>query len=184
VTFGPPVANGNLPVVSYAATASSGIKATVSAEEFMKVAYLRVPSLANGRPVTFTVTATNAAGTSVTSMPSIAITPENHAVAPPPAPAVVSAYPGEHGNVSIHFQSPPREHKNEESSPVIAYVVTVEPGGRKITFTGRNVVTLEGTHVTFKVISGLKHGTYTFRVAAVNEAGAGEAATTEPVDIR
>lgn len=184
VTFSPSIANGNLPVLSYTATASSGAKATVLAEEFMKVAYLRVPSLANGQRVTFTVTATNAAGTSVPSMPSIAITPENNAVAPPPAPAAVSAYPGEHGNVSIHFQSPAVERRVEEPIPITAYVVTVEPGGRKVTFTGRNVVTLDGRHVTFKVISGLKPGTYTFRIAAVNEAGAGEAATTEPVDIR
>ncbi|MDR3747870.1 MAG: right-handed parallel beta-helix repeat-containing protein, partial [Acidobacteriota bacterium] len=184
VTFSPPVANGNLPVLSYTVTASSGAKATVPAEEFLKLAYLRVPSLANGQPVTFTVTATNAAGISAPSMPSTAITPENQAVAPPPAPAAVSAYPGEHGNVSIHFQSPAVERKDEQLSPITAYVVTVEPGGRKVTFTGRNVVTLDGRHVTFKVISGLKPGTYTFRVAAVNEAGAGEATTTEPVAIR
>jgi hypothetical protein len=34
------------------------------------------------------------------------------------------------------------------------------------------------------VISGLKPGTYTFRIAAVNEAGEGSAATTEPVSVQ
>ncbi len=185
VTFSPPVATGNAPVRSYTAAASSGGKANISAQDFMKVAYMRVPSLANGQPVTFTVTATNAAGTSVPSLPSVAITPENLAVAAPRAPAAVSAHPGEHGNVSIHFQSPAAEHRGDELSPITAYEVTVEPGGRKVTFTGRNVLTLqEGTHVTFKVISGLKPGTYTFHVAAVNQAGAGESASTEPVTVQ
>jgi hypothetical protein len=184
VSFSPPVANGNLPVLSYTAIASTGARATISAEEFAKLAYLRVPSLVNGRPVTFTVTATNAAGTSVPSMPSFAVTPENRVVATPSAPSAVSAYPGENGNVSIHFQGPAEEHGSEVLSPVTAYVVTVEPGGRKVTFTGRNVVTLEGRHATFKVIDGLKPGTYTFHVAAVNGAGEGEAATTKPVTLR
>ena len=64
------------------------------------------------------------------------------------------------------------------------YAVTVVPGGRKVMFTGRNVLTLEGKHTTFKVISGLKPGTYTFRISAVNEAGAGEPAVTGPVTLR
>jgi len=182
VTFSPPVADGNRPVLSYTAIASTGAKATISAAEFSKLAYLRVPSLANGQPVTFTVTATNAAGTSAPSLPSYTITPSDRKVVPPPPPTGVSAFPGEHGNVSIHFQSPVIEHKDEEPSPIVAFVVSVEPGGRTETFTGRNIVALQdGRHTTFKVISGLKPGTYTFHVASVNEAGAGEAAVTAPV---
>jgi len=184
VTFSPPVADGGLPVLSYTVTTSTGSTVTVAAEEFLKLAYLRVPSLPNGQPVTFSVTATNAAGVSVPSLPSVAITPEDRTVTPPPAPAAVSAYPGEHGNVSLHFQSPAVEHVVAESSPITAYVVTVEPDGRKEIFTGRNVIALQdGKHVTFKVLSGLKPGTYTFRVAAMNEAGEGPAATTAPVVI-
>ena len=185
VTFSPPVSNGNLPVLSYTVTASSGAKVTVSASAFMKLAYLRVPSLANGRPVTFTVTASNALGASLPSLPSHAITPQSRKVVPPPPPSAVSAYPGEHGNVSIHFQDPALDHKGDEDpSPITAYVVTVEPSGRTVTFTGRNIIALQdGRHTTFKVITGLKSGTYTFKVAAVNEAGVGEPATTSPVVI-
>lgn len=48
----------------------------------------------------------------------------------------------------------------------------LNPANRKVTFTGRNVLTLQdGKHTTFKVISGLAPGTYTFKVAAVNEGG-------------
>jgi hypothetical protein len=185
VTFNPPVANGNLPVQSYTVAASTGATFTTPAEEFDKLAYLRFPSLSNGQAVTFSVTATNAAGTSVTSLPSLAITPQERAIKAPSAPSVVSAHPGEHGEVSIHFQSPEVERKGDDPSPITAYVVTVEPGGRKETFTGRNIVVLqEGKHTTFKVISGLKPGTYTFRVAAVNEAGEGDAATTAPITIQ
>ena len=182
VTFSPPVDDGNRPVLSYTVTASSGTTATVSSAEFLKLAYLRVASLTNGQPVTFTVTATNAVGTSVSSLPSYAITPVDRTVAPPPPPSGVSAHPGEHGNVSIHFQDPAIAHKGGDPSPIVAYVVTAEPGGRKVTFTGRNVITLQdGRHTTFKVLSGLKPGTYTFHIAAVNAAGEGEAATTAPV---
>ena len=184
VTFSPPVADGNRPVLFYTVTASSGAKVTVSASEFMKLAYLRVPSLANGRRLTFTVTATNAIGGSVPSLPSYAITPQNRKVVPPPPPSGVSAYPGDHGKVSIHFQDPALEHKGGDPSPITAYVATVQPGGRTVTFTGRNIIALQdGRHTTFKVISGLKPGTYIFKVAAVNEAGAGEAATTQPVAV-
>jgi hypothetical protein len=185
VTFCPPVNNGNLPVLSYTVTASTGARVTVAADEFAKLAYLRFPSLANGQAFTFTVTATNAAGTSTPSLPSITITPENRLVKAPSAPSAVSAHPGDNGEVSIHFQSPAVEHKDEDSSPVTAYVVTVQPGGRREMFTGRNIIALQdGKHTTFKVISGLKPGTYTFRIAAVNEAGEGDAATTDPVTLQ
>ena len=185
VTFSPPVTDGNRPVLSYTVTASTGAKVSVSAGEFLKLAYLRFPSLANGQPVTFTVAATNALGTSAASLPSYAITPNDRKIDPPPPPSGVSAHPGEHGNVSIHFQDPAVEHKGGDPSPITAYVVTIEPGGRKVVFTGRNIVVLQdGRHTTFKVISGLKPGTYSFHVAAVNEAGAGEAAITTPVSIQ
>jgi hypothetical protein len=184
VSFAPPVANGNLPVLSYTVTASTGAKTTVSAEEFMKLAYLRFPALTNGKAVSFSVTASNAAGTSVPSISSLAVTPKQRAVKAPSAPSAVSANAGEHGEVSIHFQNPSVEHKDEDPSPITAYAVTVEPGGRKEMLTGRNIITLQdGKRTTFKVISGLKPGTYTFRVAAVNEAGEGKATTTAPVVI-
>lgn len=186
VTFSPPIDTGNAPVVSYTITASTGAKTSISAAEFAKVAYARVSGLANNQPVTFTVTATNSAGISEPSLPSFAITPSSRKVQPPPPPSSVSAHPGDNGEVSIHFQDPGVRHKAEEGpSPITAYAVTIEPGGRKVMFTGRNILTLQGSrHTTFKVISGLKPDTYTFQVSAVNEAGPGAPATTEPVVVK
>lgn len=185
VTFSPPVFNGRAPVQSYIVTASTGQNATISAAEFAKNAYLRVAPLKNDREVTFTVKARNAIGTSVASLPSFPISPSSRTVEPLPAPSGVSAHPGEHGEVSIHFQSPGVTHPDADKSPLIAYVVTIEPGGRKVTLTGRNILTLQdGKHTTFKVISGLKPGIYTFRTAAVNAAGPGAETTTGPVTVK
>lgn len=185
VTFSPPVFNGGAPVQTYLVTASTGETAIISAGEFAKNAYLRVAPLKNDRDVNFTVKARNANGTSVASMPSFPISPSSRTVDPLPAPPGVSARPGDHGEVSIHFQSPSVTHPDADKSPLIAYLVTIEPGGRKVTLTGRNILTLQdGKHTTFKVISGLKPGTYTFLVAAVNAGGPGAEAVTEPVTVK
>lgn len=185
VTFSPPVDTGNSPVRSFTVLASTGASATISADEFAKLAYVRVTGLSNGQRVTFTATATNAAGTSATSLPSFAVTPSDRQVQRLSPPSGVSAHAGNNGEVSIHFQSPGVDHPHIDESPITSYVVTIEPTGSKVVFTGRNVITLaDGKHMTFKVISGLKPGTYTFRIAAVNEAGEGETATTEPVTVQ
>jgi len=184
VTFSPPVDTGNSPVRSYAVVASTGATATISADDFSKLSYLRVSGLSNGQPVTFTVRAINAAGTSIASLPSFPITPSDRKVQPLPPPSGVSVHPGGNGEVSIHFQSPAVDHPGIDESPITSYVVTIEPSGRKVILTGRNIITLaDGKHTTFKVISGLKRGTYTFSLAAVNEAGEGAAAITEPVTV-
>lgn len=183
VTFSPPVDTGNSPVRTYKVIASTGATTTVSADEFAKLAYVRVPGLTNGQPITFTVTAINAAGTSTASLPSFPITASDLEVQRLPAPSGVSAHLGRNGEVSIHFQKPKVTAPGSNEEGIKSYVVTIEPTGCKVTFTGRNVVTLEGTHTTFKVISGLKPGTYTFHIAGVNEAGEGEAAITEPVTV-
>ena len=182
VTFSPPVNDGGSAITSYTVAASTGARVQVSTAEFGKLAYLRFPGLRNGEPVTFTVTATNASGTSEPSLPSFAVAAEQQTPEPPAAPDGISVHPGDHGKVSIHFKAPADEQRRGDYSPITAYVVTVEPGGRKVTFTGRNVLTLQSTrHTTFDVIPGFKPGTYTFQLQAVNEAGPGAATTTDPV---
>jgi hypothetical protein len=182
VTWSPSIEQGGSPVESYTARSSSGEVAHISEEDFRKNAYIEVTGLANGKPLTFTVAASNRQGKSVDSLPSRAVTPQAIKIYPPAAPQNVSVHPGK-GAASIHFQLPPAEPDGEKA-PVIAYAVTVNPGGRKVMFTGRNIVVLEGAHATFNVVDGLTSGvSYTFSVAAVNAAGEGTPAVIGPISI-
>ncbi len=184
VTWCPSVFEGSSPVTSYTVTASTGAHTTISSGDFWKTTFVKVTGLPNGAPVTFTVAASNATGTGVASLVSLPVMPTDAAAQLPQAPDAVSAKPGTGGQVSIHFQLPPNEQGKNSISPVIAYAVTVNPGGRKVIFTGRNVVALEGKHSTFNVVDGLAPGaTYTFSVSAVNAAGEGEPTTIGPVKL-
>jgi hypothetical protein len=70
VSFTPPVSNGGAPISSYLVTASpGGVTATGSSSPVV------VTGLTNGVTYTFTVSASNAAGTSPDSAPSNAVTP-------------------------------------------------------------------------------------------------------------
>ena len=185
VTWSPPVYEGGAPVESYRVTASTGAVATIPAADFLATSYLKIPGVANGKEITFTVTARNANGESAPSLPSRPVTPADRPMPLPAPPAKVTALAGASGMVSIHFQDPASVDKKAPGAPVIAYAVTINPGGRKVIFTGRRVLALEGTtHTTFSVIDGLEPGqTYTFSVAAVNPAGEGMPAVTAPVKI-
>jgi Kelch motif/Galactose oxidase, central domain/Fibronectin type III domain len=80
VTFAPPADDGGLTISHYTVTASSG--QTVSTPDGRT--YATVSGLANGKPVTFTVTATNARGTGPASAASNAVTPSAPPVTTPP----------------------------------------------------------------------------------------------------
>jgi hypothetical protein len=182
VTWSPPVNRGGSAVESYSVRSSSGVETHISADDFKKKAYVKLTGIKTGQPTTFTVTALNRQGRSVSSLPSREVIPEDRRIAPPGAPQNLSVHVGK-GAASIHFQSPtPRS--DGEKDPVVAYAVTVNPSGRKVLFTGRNIIVLEGTHTTFNVVDGLTSGaTYTFSVAAINDAGEGTAGVVGPVKI-
>lgn len=185
VTFSPPVDDGGAPITSYTVTASTGGTMKISPQEFVKSGFLRFPIPVTTRPVTFVAHAVNGAGISPPSLPSFPVTLRGGSLQVPQPPARVSAEPGGHGAVSIHFQAPADEQKESDAGVITAYVVAIYPGGRKIRLTGRKILSLPGTrHTTFDVIHGLAPGTYTFGVSAVNEAGEGQAAMTESVRIR
>jgi hypothetical protein len=184
VTWSPSVGQGGSAVTQYVVHASNGSGAGISAADFWNYAYIKIPNLPNGKPLTFTVTALNAQGTSVASLPSLPVTPSERKIEAPAAPEGVSVLPGKEA-VSIHFRLPPESHGAGETGPILAYEVTINPGGRKVTFTGRNIVVLEGRHTTFDVIGGLTSGkAYTFSVAAVNNAGAGTPVSVGPVTVQ
>ena len=184
VTWSPSVQQGGSPIVAYVVRASNGKGLRISSENFWKYAYVKMPDLPNGQPLTFTVSAVNGQGVSVASLPSLPVTPQQRTIELPAAPANVSVHPGK-GAVSIHFQLPPSSGPRDAQSPILAYAITVNPGGRKVLFTGRNIVVLEGRHATFNVVDGLNSGaSYTFNVSAVNGAGEGSATTVGPVTIQ
>jgi hypothetical protein len=179
ISWNPSIYEGEAPVTSYTATASTGATATISADEFWQNGYVRLGGVATQEPCTFTVTATNAYGTSVSSQPSQSVSPAENAPAKPTAPTNIQVY-GEDGRASIHLQSP----SFDGGAPITAYVFTIHPGERKVTLTGRVVLALSGRHAIFGVVDGLEPGkTYTFDVAAVNAVGEGAPATTKEITL-
>jgi hypothetical protein len=191
VTWCPTVNEGGSPVESYVVRASNGAEGKISNEEFWRLTYVKLRGLPVGVPVTFTVSAINKEGEGVASLPSAAITPSDEVVSLPAAPQHVSVLPGE-GMVSVHFQLPSAGEESggasagssaQKRAPILAYTVTIQPSGKKVEFTGRNVVALEGTHTTFNVMDGITPGDYTFDVRAVNPAGEGAATTVGPVHV-
>src|SRR6185312_13394191 len=84
-----PVAQGGAPVTGYTVTSSGGQQVSVSAADFNRLGYVRVPDLTNGTPYTFTVTARNAHGTGQVSMPTAPVTPAASPARPPGPPDAV-----------------------------------------------------------------------------------------------
>ncbi len=184
VTWSPTVAQRGSPVEAYIVHASNGAETRIGNAEFWKYSYVKFAGLPNGQPLTFTVSAVNREGAGVASLPSLPVTLSGRTIAPPAAPANVSVHPGKNA-VSIHFQLPHEDRASGEQSPILAYQVIVNPGGRKVVFTGRNVVVLEGRHTTFNTVGGLESGrSYTFSVSAVNNAGAGTPVVAGPVTVQ
>ena len=159
VSFAPPL-NSRPDVKNYTVTASPGGRT-----ERGKSSPLTVTKLTNGTSYTFTVTATNADGTSVASAPSAPVVPSaNPLVGPtagttapviPGSPTAVVAVRGDREAV-VSFASPP-----DSDSKVKNYTVTASPGGR--TERGRS---------SPLTVTNLTNGTaYTFTVTATNDAG-------------
>jgi hypothetical protein len=117
-----------------------------------------VTGLTNGTSYTFTVTATNAIGTSVASTASTAVTP----VGPPGKPTAVAATRGD-GSALVQWTAP-----STGGSPITKYVATSSPDSKTCSTTGATSCT----------VSALTNGTsYTFTVVATNAVGPGSAST-------
>ncbi len=186
----PPAAGGS-PIVRYTVTASpSGARAIAKGD----VTRASVGGLANGTAYTFTVTATNAVGTSAPSAPSRAVVPKAPVAPPrPPAPAPVpnpatgsaaeTPTPGgpapaealptlpdppERAVAAARFQSAVVDWSPPHSdggAPITSYTVASSPDGAVVSVDG------DTTRVT---IPGLSNWIlYTFTVTATNAVGTG-----------
>ena len=149
VSFTAPANNGGSAITGYTVTSSPGGFTNTGTTSPITVA-----GLANGTAYTFTVVATNAAGSSAASTASAAVTPATV----PGVPTAVTAVRGD-TQASISFTPP----ASTGGSAITNYTVTSSPGG----------VTATGTASPI-IVTGLTNGTaYTFTVVATNLVGTG-----------
>jgi len=150
VSWTAPASTGGSAITSYNVTSSPGeFTCTIA------VSPCAVTGLTNGTSYTFTVTATNAAGTGPASLASSSVTPA--AVPGAPTDVLVRESPGFN---TVRWSAP-----DNGGSAITSYTVTSSPGGFTCTTTELNCLP-----------TGLSIGTsYTFTVTATNAAGTGPA---------
>jgi hypothetical protein len=149
VTWTAPIESGS-PITVYAVTTSPGGGTTLVSGASTSAT---VGGLSNNVSYTFTVTATNAIGTSPASAPSNVLGPASA----PTAPTGVTATRGA-ASAQVSWSA-----ANPNGAPLSQYVVTADPGGLTMTVGGSS---------TSIVFTGLTNGTtYTFTVRAANAIG-------------
>jgi len=173
-------AHSNQPVTSYTVTTATAgpavapITVNPAPGSLFPPTSLLISGLVNGTSYTFTVTATNASGTSPASAPSTPVTPPG--VTPPAAPTNVTAIAGDtEASVSFTVAPPP------QGAPITSYTVTSNPGGIVV-----NIPPPTTGSIGTALVGGLTNGvTYTFTVHANNGAvgplGPNESAPSNPV---
>ena len=151
VAFTPPSDGGGSPITSYTVTSSPGGYTGIGTESPIVVSGLN-----GGTGYTFTVTATNAAGTSDASGSSNQATTDTRIS---DAPIIGTATAG-FEQATITFTAP----AHDGGAAITSYVATSSPGGIRGTVSGPG-----SGEIT---VTGLTNGVdYTFTVTAVNENG-------------
>ena len=155
VSFTAPSSNGGSEITSYTATSSpDDISATVTQAGSGDIT---VTGLTNETAYTFTVTATNAIGTSVASAASNSVTPVEPIV--PDAPTIVTATAG-NAQATVSYTAP----SSNGGSAITSYTATSSPGDitAAVNQAGSGDIT----------VTGLTNDTsYTFTVTATNAIG-------------
>ncbi|MFC9630608.1 fibronectin type III domain-containing protein [Streptomyces mirabilis] len=179
VTFNPSFVDGGSPVTGYTARAYDATgrqvgEQAVGAAEFKRTAVVRIGGLpTSAGPLTVTVTASNAHGTSAPSLASLPLTPTAVTALPgaPTGPKLRTA-----STAATVAWTPPTATGDAK---VVGYRVTVSDGRAPIDVTGRDVLVGQpSAKGMFRVIGGLSPGTsYTVTIATVTAAGTGPAAT-------
>ena len=163
------LSGGGSPATSYTirnATASNGhlvadLVVPVSGSSLTPA--VTVNGLTNGVTYTFTVSATNAQGTSAFSAPSNSVTPL--AITVPGAPTGAAAVAAD-SQATVAWAAP----ANNGNATITSYTVTALANGVP---SGNTATTPNGTTLS-AVVTGLTNGTiYTFTVHATNIKGAG-----------
>ncbi|MDD0812379.1 fibronectin type III domain-containing protein [Curvibacter sp. RS43] len=153
VAFTAPAFTGGAAITGYTVTVSPG-GATFNGA----ASPINVTGLTNGTVYTFTVKATNIAGSGLASTATSAVAPSTV----PGAPTGVVGTAGD-GRVTVAFTAP----ASDGGGAITAYTVTASPGG----------ATANGAASPL-VVTGLTNGTaYTFTVTATNQAGTSAAST-------
>jgi hypothetical protein len=149
VTFTAPQTNGGAAITSYTVSANPGGASAVGASSPITVTGLNA-----GTPYSFTVSATNSAGTGAPSAASNAVIPLPPTV--PGAPTIGSATPGA-GRALVTFAAP----QSNGGAAITSYTVIASPGGATVTGASSPIT-----------VTGLTAGTsYSFTVTATNSAG-------------
>ena len=172
VTWVAPADNGN-PITGYTIRVLNAANAQVGAlrPAGAGATSLLVTGLANGTPVHFTVTATNANGTSAQSPDSNTVTPAAAAVLTAPgAPTIGTATAGD-ATATVTWTAP----ASNGGSPITGYNVRVLNAANVQVGALRPA----GAAATNLVVTGLVNGTtYHFTVTATNAVGTGAASAS------